>query len=118
MIAWPVVSLADRIALAIIEHGPTSGSRLAAAVAVRKADVMRELRTNPRFDHVGRGRGSKWRYVGNRESPPWEPMGPNPGEGLGVDTGSALGDRLAALERRVAALERQAARGDAGVPAP
>jgi hypothetical protein len=99
--------LADMLALAIVAHGPSSGSDLSAKVRVRKQTVLRELRTNPRFESVGRGRGSKWRLAGNREWPPVEPVGTDPTMGVGVDVLSELRDHLERLEHRVAAVEHR-----------
>jgi hypothetical protein len=104
------VTLADRLALALVEHGPESGSRLARHVHVRKRDVLAELRTSPRFVQVGRGRNATWRPEG------WDPRGtgqepqrtrsePRPGKAAGAGER----ERLEALERRVARLERQLA---------
>jgi hypothetical protein len=95
--------LADMLALAIVTHGPTSGSALARRVGVRKDVALRELRTNRGFACIGRGRSSRWRLAREPQTGAWEPLGTELGEGLGLD---AL-DRLDALERRVAALERQ-----------
>jgi hypothetical protein len=98
--------LADRLMLAMVEHGPTSGSRLARLVHVRKCDALAELRTNSRFAKVGRGRGSRWRPAG------WHPRGTGQepqGREARPDRGKTAGvgdrERLEALERRVAELE-------------
>jgi hypothetical protein len=106
--------LVDRLMLAILEHGPTSGSRLARIVHVRKRDVLAELRTSPRFALEGRGPTATWRPAA------WEPRGTGQeprGTGSeprrGVTVGSGDRERLEALERRVARLERLA-----GVEAP
>jgi hypothetical protein len=81
--------LADLLELAIVTHGPSSGSALAAKVVARKAAVLEELRTNPRFECLGRGRGSRWRLaVGNRIDEIEEP--------LGTDSGVDRPDRLSA----------------------
>jgi hypothetical protein len=45
----PEVTLADRLALAILTDGPAPGSMLALRAGVRKQAALRELRTNPRF---------------------------------------------------------------------
>ena len=98
--------LADRLALAILEHGPTCGSRLAVVVGARKDDVLRELRTNPRFENLGRNRGSRWRLAaGNRYDPPWEPLGTVPSGESELD----VTERLAAVERRLAEVETRLA---------
>jgi hypothetical protein len=60
---FPAVPLADLLALAIVEHGPASGSELARCVHVWKATVLAELRASPRFELLGRGRGSRWRLA-------------------------------------------------------
>lgn len=105
--------LADRLALAIVEHGPTSGTRLAVLVAAQKAGVLAELKANPMFECVGRARGSRWRLAGNRNRPPWEPLGTDPrGESVS-DDGVAVVERLAALECRVDELERRLAETEA-----
>jgi hypothetical protein len=104
--------LADRIALAIVERGPSPGSTLATVVAARKATVLRELRTNPRFEQLGYGRGSRWRLAGNRYDPGREPLGPNPNE----VPGEVVADRLAAVERRLAELEQRFAETEALAP--
>ena len=97
--------LADRLALALTEHGPTSATRLAPTVAARKADVLRELRASARFERCGTGRGTRWRL-----SPPtneWEPKGTDCPPGEEVPLAEGFGVRLAALERRLDALERR-----------
>jgi hypothetical protein len=100
--------LADRLALAIVEHGPSSGSRLAGRVAANKAAVLLELRTNPMFESTGRGRGSSWRLAGNRLRPPWEPIGTD----STADPYSDVILRIERLEQAVSELlaERDAAR--------
>jgi len=55
--------------LALLRDGPTSGARLAVRVGARKANVLRELRTNPRFDRSGAGRYSTWRLAGTGQEP-------------------------------------------------
>ena len=95
--------LADRIALAILEHGPSPGSDLALRVQARKATVLAELRSNRMFEQFGHRRGSRWRLAGNRYEPAQEPLGPNHGDHPTSD----LADRMDALERRLDAIERQ-----------
>ena len=96
--------------LAIVTHGPSPGSRLALKVQARKAAVLAELRRNPRFERIGRGRGSCWRLAsGNRIEPTWEPLGTDPSVGVRQTLASAVDERLDDLERRVAELERQVA---------
>jgi hypothetical protein len=80
-------------------------TKLAVGLAVRKTTVLRELRGNPRFEQLGHGRGSSWRLAGNRYEPPWEPQGPNHGDGSGKD----IADRLAAVDERLTAVERRLA---------
>jgi hypothetical protein len=99
--------LADLLTLAILEHGPESGSRLARRVHVRKRDVLAELRARPRFEQDGRGCNSTWRPRG------WDPRGTgreSRGTGSeperGQEGGAGDRERLEALERRVARLER------------
>ena len=94
--------LADRLALAIVEHGPASGSDLAIRVAARKTTVLRELQEDARFECLGSGRGSRWRLAGNRIDPRREPMGTEASDGRG----ETLAEQLLALEARVAELER------------
>jgi hypothetical protein len=98
--------LTDRLALAIIEHGPTAGSRLALIVGARKEAVLRELRSSRMFESTGRGRGSKWRLAGNRTEAPGEPLGTD-SEG---QPDRDLTRRLDTLERRLAEVERQLAK--------
>ena len=101
---WP--ELADRLALALVEQGPRSGSDLALALGVRKQTVLHELRTADRFERVGRGRSSAWRLVGTGREPLY-------GDGsLDRDEGVAVA--LAALERRLAVVEARL--GLAGAP--
>lgn len=113
-------ALADRLALALIEHGPTSAARLALAVAARKADVLRELRASARFERAGAGRASRWRLAPptNAWEPKgtgWEPKGIDYPTGVGVSLAEDFGVRLAAIERRLDALERR--NGNAAAPA-
>lgn len=102
--------LADRLALALIEHGPTSATHLAPAVKARKADVLRELRASARFERRGNGRGTRWRLspLGTE----WDPKGTDNPPGLGIPHAEGFAVRLAALERRLDALERR--NGSAG----
>lgn len=101
---------ADLLALAILEHGPASGSELARRVKVRKRTVLDELRTSPRFERIGSGPGSRWRLASQRSAlAPWEPMGTGSYAQDEESVGQNGSDRLAALERRVAELERSLA---------
>jgi hypothetical protein len=96
--------LADRLALAIVEHGPASAVELARRLRARRASVIAELDANPLFEHLGSGRGSRWRIAaqipveghGNR----WE-------QKEAADRIDDMAERLAALERRVASLETE-----------
>lgn len=94
--------LGDWLALALIEHGPSSGSVLSSLVGARKGTVLRELRSNPRFERVGGGRTTTWRLVSHA----WEPQGTDCGRRAGIDDLAGIAQRQGALERRVAALER------------
>jgi len=76
--------LADRVALAIVEHGPTSCELLARLVEARTSDVRAALRADPRFERVGTGRGSRWRL----SLPAWDGLGRIP------TAGSRSDDRL------------------------
>lgn len=98
--------LADRLALAIVECGPASGTRLAVLVAAQKAAVLGELKANPMFEQTGRARGSRWRLAGNHVQPPWEPLGTDPRAGLVSEVTPAEFDLL---KRRVDELERRLA---------
>jgi hypothetical protein len=55
--------------LALLRDGPASGARLAGRVRARKADVLRELRTNPLFERVGDGGSTTWRLAGTGQEP-------------------------------------------------
>ncbi len=92
--------LGDLLALSVLEHGPDSGTALARVVHARKQAVLEELRTNPRFERLGRGRGSRWGLAARA----WEPMGTEDRTHPGID---GLRARIDALELRVAELERQ-----------
>ena len=82
-----------------------SGDELSTRVAVRKATVLEVLKADPRFECLGRGRGSRWRPAGNRNDPVWEPIGTDPGAGEGETLACQVDD----LERRVVDLERMLA---------
>jgi hypothetical protein len=88
--------VADLLAFAIIEHGPSPGTNLALWVGVRKIDVLRELQANPMFEHVGRGRSSTWKLASEPLQAPWEPLGTE-----------SSADRLDDLAQRVHKLERR-----------
>jgi hypothetical protein len=71
--------LGDRLALAILADGPTSGAQLARRVKARKGDVLHELRSRPRFERRGRGRASRWSFSA------WDRRGTDfPGRGRNV----------------------------------
>jgi hypothetical protein len=107
--------LADRIALAIVEHGPMSCERLARVVEVRTADVRLALRDGQGFERVGAGRGSRWRLsLATHRDGVRDGLGRILSEGVGLDDVPDAGRRLRALERRVAELERRFA--DTGAP--
>lgn len=99
---------ADRLALAIVERGPSSGSDLALVLGVRKETVLRVLRTSSRFERVGSGKSSAWRLAGTER----EPL---PGD-RSADCDQGVAAALAALERRLAGVE--AWLGLAGDPGP
>jgi hypothetical protein len=81
-----------------LEDGPCSGSRLAHRLGTRKADVLRELRTNPLFEQVGDGRYTVWRLAGTGQ----EPMDVD----ASTDVVLGVARRLELLESRLDALER------------
>ena len=97
--------LGDLLALAILEHGPDPASKLALRVKARGASVALELRTNPRFERVGNGRGTRWRLSQGS----WEDLGREDRANPGRDD---LAESLDALTRRVAELERHIVEGD------
>jgi hypothetical protein len=96
-------ALADLLAVAILEHGPSPGTKLALWVGVRKTDVLCELHANPMFEHVGRGRGSKWKLTPEPLQAPWEPVGTE----SSADRMDDLAQRVRTLERRFAELDRR-----------
>jgi hypothetical protein len=100
-------ALTDRIALALLEHGPTSCEQLARIVEARTSDVRRALRDDPRFEHVGAGRGSRWRLALEPSEAVWDGLGRILSEGSRSTDGSAVEARLGELERRLDALERR-----------
>jgi hypothetical protein len=102
------VDLADRLALAIAEHGPAPGSRLALILGVRKSVVLRELRDARRFALVGRGRAASWRLVGTDREPLRRLARADPDPGVTADVGETLGAilaRLSAIEERLDRLD-------------
>jgi hypothetical protein len=99
------LELADRLALALLEHGPLGCGPLARVVRAPNVDVRRELHADTRFVHHGAGRGSCWRLV----LPPVsarDGKGRVPSAGSGTDDRLTLPERVAALEQRVADLEQ------------
>jgi hypothetical protein len=94
-------TLADRLALELLAQGPLPCEQLARLVAARTADVRRELRTYPRFQHLGGGRNSRWTLT----LTPWDGLGRILSDESRSDDGPTLAERLEALELRVAELE-------------
>jgi hypothetical protein len=104
-------ALAEDITAALAKHGTCSGARIAPLVGARKADVLRPLRTNPCFAHVGRGSRSVWQHVdssapGNRSGTSWEPRYVLASASQILD----LVGRVAALEKRLEAVEYEQGR--------
>jgi hypothetical protein len=102
-------ALADRLALAIIEHGPLAGSDLAGRVGAQKSAVLRELRTNPMFAQSGRGSASRYGLVAADR----EPIGTDQEPTYGVashdhdsDLTPDVRETLVAVEARLVAIER------------
>jgi hypothetical protein len=95
--------LADRLALAIVEHGPLPCERLARTVKSRTCDVRDPLRRDPRFEHRGAGRGSRWRLGLEPPERPWDGLG----RILSPERRSPVEARLDELDLRVAELERR-----------
>lgn len=96
--------LADRLAFAIVAHGPRAGSRLARDVVARKDDVLRELRVNARFEQVGRGRATTWRLAWEPHRAAWEPQTADDGRHLGKVSTLAPRDLVALRQTSDAAL--------------
>ena len=90
-------TLAARLATAILEHGPASGTDLAVTVGVRKATVLNELRNATRFKCVGRGPASVWRLAGTGS----EPIHGDGSTQADQASPPAVLERFAALERRL-----------------
>jgi hypothetical protein len=101
--------LADRLALAILEHGPTAGAKLARLVATRDAEVRRVLERDPRFVRVGAGRGSRWHLTLPGPLALWDEMGRDSRAGSRSEDAVNGTERLGALERRLAEVERRLA---------
>jgi hypothetical protein len=62
--ATELALLADDLARVLL-HEPTgvACTELALRLRRRRADVLQTLKTDPRFAHHRRGRGSRWRLV-------------------------------------------------------
>jgi hypothetical protein len=106
-------SPADRLALAIAEHGPASGSRLAVILGVRKQVVLRELWDARRFERVGRGSTSSWRLVGTDREPTDRVARVDPDPEVTRD----LREMLDAILARLTRLEQRLDRLDPAPPA-
>jgi hypothetical protein len=105
----PEPTLADRVALALIENGPLSCEQLARLVKRRTSNVRDVLRADSRFAHVGDGRASRWRLVLNAPTEPRDGLGRIVSEGLVL----AVVSRLDEQERRLLQLERRLDRNGA-----
>jgi hypothetical protein len=55
------MTLADRIADVLTEHGPMAGCVIATTIRRRKAEVIAALHADGRFAKTGRARASRWR---------------------------------------------------------
>ncbi len=97
--------LADAIAVAIAEHGPTSCAELSRIVEARKTDVLRELRSASRFEHAGRGPSSTWRLAGTGREQLYGVASADPDSDLTLD----LRDLLTAILTRLGEIERRLA---------
>lgn len=103
MTGRPQLELADRLAVALIEHGPCPGEQLARIVRARRTAVVAALTGDERFVRVGRGRGTRWTLALAR----WDGMGREDRPGSGEPVTRAEFD---ALRRRVARLEQRTAK--------
>jgi hypothetical protein len=106
--------LADRLALALLDHGALPCERVARVVGARTAIVRDVLRGDSRFERVGSTRGSRWGLVlaldgqgRNGHGRPWDGMGRNLGAGERVTDGLDVAARLGSLERRLDAVDRR-----------
>lgn len=97
--------LADRLALALVEHGPVSGRQVARIVAARWAVVFAVLRDDPRFVQTGGGRYATWNLSGNARATLQGDASDRVMETLALH----VLDRLDALERAVAELDHRLA---------
>lgn len=120
----PERSLADRLALELIEHGELPCEGLARIVRARTSLVRDALRADPRFDRVGVTRGSRWRLVPERlntvpdraqngQGRTRDGMGRNLGAGARSTDGRNAPARLGALGRRPDAIEQRLADAEA-----
>jgi hypothetical protein len=108
----PPADLADRLALAILEHGALPTAKLATAVRTRRVDVTAALEESPLFVKTGRGRGTRWSLAEHRPDGVWDGMGREDRGGSRSEVTRAEFERL---RRRVDELERRLA--DREVPA-
>ena len=60
------MTLADALERAIAEHGAAPAASLARELRRRYADVLAALDGDPRFEHVGRRKGSRWSLAPSR----------------------------------------------------
>lgn len=101
--------LADLLAHELLDE-PSSGIALAGRVGVRKATVLAELRTNPRFQRCGSGSLVLWSLAAASHR---EPNGNRVGTAARARAGQALlpalVSRLETVEARLAALEARLA---------
>jgi hypothetical protein len=109
-------SLADRLALALLDHGELPCERVARVVGARTSEVRRLLRDDPRIVRVGAGRSSRWRLVLPSDDAARNGSGrirDGSGRNLSVrpmvTDGPNLAARLEAVERRLDAVERRLA---------
>lgn len=103
--------LAERLALAIVTHGPSSGSDLARKVGAIKAAALHVLRTNSIFARVGHGRASKYGLAvpAGRSEPlgtDAEPLSGRAGHNPDSHLTDDLRETLAAFSMRLDAIER------------
>lgn len=99
--------LADRVALAIVEHGPLACERLARIVGRRTSDVRDALRRDSRFERAGGGRGSRWQLALDAPVETRDGLGRILSAGVRVTDESTVEARLEVIERRLDVLEKQ-----------
>jgi hypothetical protein len=64
MVHPPATALAAELATVLAsEPSGLTGRTLSNRVRRRRADVLEVLHSDPRFQHTGRGRGSRWRLA-------------------------------------------------------